>query len=89
MVALHDYTKEDNDELTFTEGDIIYIIDTEKPDYIGWHKGVCNGKIGLFKEIYVKMLEGKQKPVYIGWHKGVCNGKIGLFKEIYVKVCPI
>ena len=55
MVALYDWTKDDDDELTFTEGDIIYVV--EKHVHEGWHKGVCNGEIGLFPAPYVEVLE--------------------------------
>lgn len=55
MVAFHNFTKEDEDDLTFSEGDIIYV--TEK-SVGGWHKGVCNGEVGLFPENFVEVVEG-------------------------------
>ena len=57
VVALYDYTKDEDNELTFTIGDIIYV--TGKPDK-GWHKGVCNGETGLFPTNYVEVVKGKK-----------------------------
>ncbi len=54
VVALYDFTKVYDDELTFTKGSIIYV--TKKIDE-GWHKGVCNGKTGFFPANYVSVLE--------------------------------
>ena len=64
MVALYDWTKEDDDELTFTEGDFIYVTSNS---HKGWHEGVCNGKKGLFPANYVEKVEvrGKQASLPI------------------------
>ena len=56
VVALFGHTKRDNDELTFTKGDIIYV--TGKPEK-EWHEGVCNGTKGLFPVNYTKKERGK------------------------------
>ncbi|KAL0200180.1 hypothetical protein M9458_003367, partial [Cirrhinus mrigala] len=44
VVAIYDYTKDKDDELSFMEGAIIYII---KKNDDGWFEGVCNGVTGL------------------------------------------
>ncbi|XP_055037508.1 abl interactor 1a isoform X2 [Misgurnus anguillicaudatus] len=51
VVAIYDYTKDKDDELTFIEGSIIYII---KKNDDGWYEGVCNGVTGLFPGNYVE-----------------------------------
>ncbi|KAM9332489.1 abl interactor 1a isoform 3-T3 [Pholidichthys leucotaenia] len=51
VVAIYDYTKDKDDELTFMEGAIIYVI---KKNDDGWFEGVCNGVTGLFPGNYVE-----------------------------------
>uniref|UniRef100_A0A4X2K5C5 Abl interactor 2 n=1 Tax=Vombatus ursinus TaxID=29139 RepID=A0A4X2K5C5_VOMUR len=45
VVAIYDYTKDKEDELSFQEGAIIYVI---KKNDDGWYEGVMNGVTGLF-----------------------------------------
>ncbi|KAA0195320.1 Src substrate cortactin, partial [Fasciolopsis buskii] len=49
--ALYDYTAEEDDELTFSVGEMITEIEKIDP---GWWKGVCRGKVGLFPANYVE-----------------------------------
>ncbi|XP_029003218.1 abl interactor 1a isoform X8 [Betta splendens] len=51
VVAIYDYSKDKDDELTFMEGAIIYVI---KKNDDGWFEGVCNGVTGLFPGNYVE-----------------------------------
>ncbi|XP_072535409.1 abl interactor 1a isoform X7 [Salminus brasiliensis] len=53
VVAIYDYSKDKDDELTFMEGAIIYII---KKNDDGWYEGVCNGVTGLFPGNYVESI---------------------------------
>uniref|UniRef100_A0A8C9SMX8 Abl interactor 1 n=1 Tax=Scleropages formosus TaxID=113540 RepID=A0A8C9SMX8_SCLFO len=53
VVAIYDYAKDKEDELTFMEGAIIYII---KKNDDGWFEGVCNGVTGLFPGNYVESI---------------------------------
>ena len=53
MEALYDYTKNEDDELSFTAGTIIYVV---KKHSDGWHEGVANGITGFFPENYVKVI---------------------------------
>ncbi|CAB1317885.1 unnamed protein product [Coregonus sp. 'balchen'] len=53
MVAIYDYSKDKEDELSFMEGSIIYII---KKNDDGWYEGVCNGVTGLFPGNYVESI---------------------------------
>ncbi|XP_072268800.1 abl interactor 1 isoform X8 [Pyxicephalus adspersus] len=45
VVAIYDYAKDKEDELSFMEGAIIYVI---KKNDDGWYEGVSNGVTGLF-----------------------------------------
>ncbi|XP_027015676.1 abl interactor 1a isoform X2 [Tachysurus fulvidraco] len=51
VVAIYDYSKDKDDELSFTEGAIIYVI---KKNDDGWYEGVSNGVTGLFPGNYVE-----------------------------------
>lgn len=51
MRALYSYEAVKPDELSFTEGDIIYL--TQRHDD-GWYQGVLNGRQGFFPENYVE-----------------------------------
>ncbi|XP_024862609.1 abl interactor 1-like isoform X4 [Kryptolebias marmoratus] len=53
VVAIYDYMKDKEDELSFMEGAIIYII---KKNDDGWFEGVCNGVTGLFPGNYVESI---------------------------------
>lgn len=53
VVAIYDYTRDKDDELTFMEGAIIYVI---KKNDDGWFEGVCNGVTGLFPGNYVESI---------------------------------
>lgn len=51
--ALYDYTKDKEDELTFTAGTVIYVL---KKNDDGWFEGVTNGLTGLFPGNYVEVI---------------------------------
>ncbi|XP_042187918.1 abl interactor 1a isoform X9 [Callorhinchus milii] len=51
VVAIYDYSKDKEDELSFMEGAIIYVI---KKNDDGWYEGVINGVTGLFPGNYVE-----------------------------------
>ncbi|XP_007665954.1 abl interactor 1 isoform X7 [Ornithorhynchus anatinus] len=53
VVAIYDYTKDKDDELSFMEGAIIYVI---KKNDDGWYEGVCNKVTGLFPGNYVESI---------------------------------
>lgn len=53
VVSLYEYTQQRDDELTFPEGVIIYVI---KKNDDGWFEGVSEGgKTGLFPGNYVEV----------------------------------
>ena len=51
--ALYDYTKDKDDELSFTTGTIIYVV---KKYGDGWCEGVANGITGFFPGNYVEII---------------------------------
>ncbi|KAK7881498.1 hypothetical protein WMY93_029907 [Mugilogobius chulae] len=53
VVAIYDYTKDKDDELSFMEGAIIYVV---KKNDDGWFEGVCGGVTGLFPGNYVESI---------------------------------
>lgn len=61
VVAIYDYSKDKEDELSFMEGAIIYVI---KKNDDGWYEGVINGVTGLFPGNYVEPIMH-----YADWNK--------------------
>lgn len=51
VVAIYDYTADKEDELSFQEGAIIYVV---KKNEDGWFEGVMNSTTGLFPGNYVE-----------------------------------
>ena len=53
MVAIYDYARDKEDELSFQEGAIIYVI---KKNDDGWYEGTMNNTTGLFPGNYVESI---------------------------------
>ncbi|XP_034415670.1 abl interactor 1a isoform X2 [Cyclopterus lumpus] len=53
VVAIYDYNQDKDDELSFMEGSIIYVI---KKNDDGWYEGVSGGVTGLFPGNYVESI---------------------------------
>ncbi|XP_029112867.1 abl interactor 2a isoform X14 [Scleropages formosus] len=53
VVAIYDYARDKEDELSFQEGSIIYVI---KKNDDGWYEGVMSGTTGLFPGNYVESI---------------------------------
>uniref|UniRef100_A0A1E1X2E5 Putative abl interactor abi-1 n=1 Tax=Amblyomma aureolatum TaxID=187763 RepID=A0A1E1X2E5_9ACAR len=51
VVAIYDYEADKDDELSFSENSVIYVI---KKNDDGWYEGVMNGVTGLFPGNYVE-----------------------------------
>ncbi|XP_045208031.2 abl interactor 2-like isoform X2 [Mercenaria mercenaria] len=51
VIAIYDYAADKEDELTFTENSVIYVL---KKNDDGWYEGVLNGQTGLFPGNYVE-----------------------------------
>lgn len=53
VVAIYDYAADKEDELSFNEGAIIYVI---KKNDDGWYEGTMSGTTGLFPGNYVESI---------------------------------
>lgn len=51
VVAIYDYTADKDDELSFSENSVIYVV---KKNDDGWYEGVMDGVTGLFPGNYVE-----------------------------------
>ncbi|KAL7064445.1 hypothetical protein AAHC03_05665 [Spirometra sp. Aus1] len=54
VITVYEYTADKNDELTFGENELIYVI---KKNDDGWWEGVMSGGTGLFPGNYVESIE--------------------------------
>ncbi|KAK2536466.1 Abi1 [Columba guinea] len=68
VVAIYDYTKDKDDELSFMEGAIIYVI---KKNDDGWYEGVCNRVLACF--LGITLNQSCTMPIKI-----LCFSKLGL-----------
>uniref|UniRef100_A0A8B9FAV3 SH3 domain containing 19 n=1 Tax=Amazona collaria TaxID=241587 RepID=A0A8B9FAV3_9PSIT len=66
--ALHDFTAETKDDLSFKKGDYIQILEQVDPE---WYRGRLNEKEGIFPAVFVQicsgtalLLDGKAKALY-------------------------
>lgn len=76
VVAIYDYAKDKDDELSFMEGAIIYVI---KKNDDGWFEGVCNGVTGLFPGNYVESIMH-----YADWRGLAVQSRVYLFSHIII-----
>ncbi|XP_067344723.1 intersectin-2b isoform X2 [Channa argus] len=59
VIAIYDYTAANQDEMSFSSGQLINVLDKNNPD---WWKGEINGITGLFPTNYVKMTTADCDP---------------------------
>uniref|UniRef100_A0A3B5A133 Intersectin-2-like n=1 Tax=Stegastes partitus TaxID=144197 RepID=A0A3B5A133_9TELE len=59
VIAIYDYTAANQDEMSFSKGQLINVLDKNNPD---WWKGELNGVTGLFPINYVKMTTAECDP---------------------------
>ncbi|XP_040279078.1 intersectin-1 isoform X2 [Bufo bufo] len=52
VIGMYDYIAQNDDELAFSKGQVINVLNKEDPD---WWKGELNGHVGLFPSNYVKL----------------------------------
>uniref|UniRef100_A0A8B9W613 Intersectin-1 n=1 Tax=Bos mutus grunniens TaxID=30521 RepID=A0A8B9W613_BOSMU len=52
VIGMYDYTAQNDDELAFSKGQVINVLNKEDPD---WWKGEVHGQVGLFPSNYVKL----------------------------------
>jgi len=84
MRAVYDYTAEEEDELSFISGDILYILDMSDQD---WWKARCKGKEGLVPSNMVESAtdDGSTSPL----HDAAKRGNVALLKECLVNRLPV
>ncbi|XP_037651143.1 intersectin-2b isoform X2 [Sebastes umbrosus] len=59
VIAIYDYTAANGDEMSFSKGQLINVLDKNDPD---WWKGEMNGVTGLLPTNYVKMTTADCDP---------------------------
>ncbi|XP_069549849.1 intersectin-2b isoform X1 [Brachyistius frenatus] len=59
VIAIYDYAAANKDEMSFTKGQLINVLDKNNPD---WWKGEMSGVTGLFPTNYVKMTTADCDP---------------------------
>ncbi|XP_031220259.1 intersectin-1 isoform X3 [Mastomys coucha] len=52
VIGMYDYTAQNDDELAFSKGQVINVLNKDDPD---WWKGEVSGQVGLFPSNYVKL----------------------------------
>jgi len=84
MRALYDYTGEEEDELSFNAGDILYVVDSSDPD---WWRARCKGQEGLIPSNMVEnaVSDGNTGPL----HDAAKRGNIELLRECLINRMPV
>lgn len=59
VIAIYDYSAANQEEMSFTKGQLISVLDKSDPD---WWKGELNGITGLFPTNYVQMTTADGDP---------------------------
>uniref|UniRef100_A0A3B4GIX8 Osteoclast-stimulating factor 1 n=1 Tax=Pundamilia nyererei TaxID=303518 RepID=A0A3B4GIX8_9CICH len=59
VIAIYDYTAANGEEMSFSKGQLINVLDKSNPD---WWKGESNGVTGLFPTNYVQMTTADVDP---------------------------
>jgi len=84
MRAIYDYKANDDDELSFNAGDILYVLDSTDPD---WWKARCKGIEGLFP---CNLVENVVSETGTGpLHDAAKRGNIELLKECLLNRMPV
>ena len=66
--ALFGYQRQNDDELTLKEGDIVTIVSKESDDK-GWWRGELAGKVGVFPDNFVEIISSAE----VRWRQGFEN----------------
>ncbi|KAL4623886.1 intersectin-2 isoform X1 [Arapaima gigas] len=59
VISMYDYNAVNEDEISFSKGQLINVLDKSNPD---WWRGEINGVTGLFPTNYVKMTTAESDP---------------------------
>eukprot|EP00052_Salpingoeca_macrocollata_P001537 m.26114 g.26114 ORF g.26114 m.26114 type:complete len:217 (+) comp11471_c0_seq2:60-710(+) len=76
--ALYPYQAQGDDELSFEEGDLIYI---SEQNASGWWKATINGKTGLIPGNYVEASAGNTESIDNPLHEAAKRGNIAFMNE--------
>ncbi|XP_066590124.1 osteoclast-stimulating factor 1-like [Prorops nasuta] len=74
--ALYKYTAKNSDELSFDEGDLLYVYDVDTEP--NWWKAKCGDKDGLVPKNYV---EEQTQEVELPLHEAARRGNLSFLKE--------
>ena len=83
-MALFPYDAVKSDELTLVEGDIVTILSREVEDK-GWWKGELKGKVGVFPDNFVQLLN--QDEVIIFFFVNNCFQNYSMTIYIFMCIC--
>ncbi|KAB0379460.1 hypothetical protein FD755_007244, partial [Muntiacus reevesi] len=93
VIAMYDYTANNEDELNFSKGQLINVLNKDDPD---WWQGEISGVTGLFPSNYVKMTtdadpsqqcfltEGEMALIFVNW-KELIMANTKLLKALRVR----
>ena len=85
MRAVFDYQAEEEDELSFLEGDILYVVDSSDPD---WWKARCRGVEGLVPSNMVESASGDTGGTGL-MHDAAKRGNLELLRECLSNRMPV
>jgi len=89
--ALYTYDAGGDDELSFAEGDILYIPAAEITEDSGWWKGTCHGKTGLIPSNYVasSIGEASNNEMRFPMHEAAKRGQVDFLRECMQQRFPL
>jgi len=89
--ALYTYEATQPDELSFHEGDILYIPATEIAEEGGWWRGTCHGTTGLIPSNYVasSIGEASNNEMQFPLHEAAKRGQLDFLRECLRQRIPL
>jgi len=89
--ALYTYEATEPDEVSFKEGDILYIPATEISEDSDWWKGTCHGKTGLIPSNYVasSIGEASNNEMQFPMHEAAKRGQVDFLRDCFQQRIPI
>jgi len=89
--ALYTYEAAQPDELSFKEGEVLYIPATEISEESGWWKGTCRGTTGLIPSNYVasSIGEASNNEMQFPMHEAAKRGQLDFLRDCFQQRIPI